>query len=137
MAYTADRMVAAGQVRFGGDGLVPAIIQDEETGRVLMLGYMNRESLQKTLDTGFTWFFSRSRGRLWQKGETSGHVQKVRSVSVDCDHDTLLIQVEQVGPGACHEGYVSCFHYYIGGEGDGAEGESRAFDPDQVYRKRS
>jgi len=139
-----NRAVRIDEVRFGADGLVPAIIQDAATGRVLMLGYMNREALQKTLDSGLTWFYSRSRKRLWQKGETSGHVQKVKRVLVDCDGDALLIGVEQAGPGTCHEGYASCFHYYMEGEGiprdevalKEALGE-RTFDPDQVYRKRS
>jgi len=88
--------------------LVPAIIQDAETGDVLMLAYMNEVSLGKTLETGYTWFYSRSRRRLWQKGEESGHVQKVVSITGDCDDDTLLIKVEQTGP-ACHTGERTCF----------------------------
>lgn len=88
--------------------LIPAIIQEEATGEVLMLAYMNRESLAKTLETGYTWFFSRSRQRLWNKGETSGHLQRVISIHGDCDDDTLLIKVEQTGP-ACHTGSHSCF----------------------------
>lgn len=88
--------------------LVPAIIQEKLTGQVLMLAYMNEESLLKTLETGYTWFYSRSRQKLWNKGETSGHVQKVLSISGDCDFDTLLIEVEQTGP-ACHTGSKSCF----------------------------
>lgn len=88
--------------------LIPAIIQDAETGEVLMLAYMNGESLIKTLDSGYTWFYSRSRNRLWQKGETSGHVQKVVSIHSDCDDDTLLIKVRQTGP-ACHTGSRTCF----------------------------
>lgn len=88
--------------------LIPAIIQEEKTGEVLMLAYMNKESLEKTLETGYTWFYSRSRQKLWNKGETSGHVQKVISVDGDCDDDTLLIKVEQTGP-ACHTGNKTCF----------------------------
>lgn len=88
--------------------LIPAVIQEESTGEVLMLAYMNRESLQKTLETGYTWFFSRSRQKLWNKGETSGHLQRVISICGDCDDDTLLIKVEQTGP-ACHTGAHSCF----------------------------
>lgn len=88
--------------------LIPAIVQEEGTNEVLMLAYMNRESLQKTLETGYTWFFSRSRGKLWNKGETSGHVQKVVSIHGDCDDDTLLVRVRQTGP-ACHTGKKSCF----------------------------
>lgn len=87
--------------------LIPAIVQDEE-GRVLMLAYMNKESLEKTLETGYTWFFSRSRNKLWNKGETSGHTQLVRSVYYDCDEDTLLLRVAQKGA-ACHTGEYSCF----------------------------
>ena len=88
--------------------LIPAVIQEKSTGEVLMLAYMNKESLEKTLETGYTWFFSRSRQKLWNKGETSGHVQKVVSICGDCDDDTLLIKVEQTGP-ACHTGSKSCF----------------------------
>ena len=88
--------------------LLPAIIQEKDTGEVLMLAYMNRESLKKTLETGYTWFFSRSRQKLWNKGETSGHTQKVVSIKGDCDDDTLLVEVIQTGP-ACHTGSKSCF----------------------------
>lgn len=88
--------------------LIPAIVQDE-AGAVLMLAYMNRESLEKTLASGYTWFFSRSRNKLWNKGETSGHVQKVKAIWYDCDDDTLLIKVRQTGV-ACHTGEYSCFH---------------------------
>jgi phosphoribosyl-ATP pyrophosphohydrolase/phosphoribosyl-AMP cyclohydrolase len=93
--------------------LIPAIIQDRSTKKVLMLAYMNEESLQKTIETGYTWFFSRSRNQLWNKGETSGHVQKVISITGDCDDDTLLIEVEQTGP-ACHTGHESCFYQESG-----------------------
>jgi len=88
--------------------LIPAIIVEDSTGEVLMLAYMNRESLQKTLESGYTWFYSRSRMKLWNKGESSGHVQRVLSIDGDCDQDTLLIRVEQNGP-ACHTGSHSCF----------------------------
>lgn len=88
--------------------LVPAVVQEESTGKVLMLAYMNKESLGRTLASGYTWFFSRSRGKLWNKGETSGHVQRVLGVTADCDCDTLLIKVEQTGA-ACHTGSHSCF----------------------------
>ena len=93
---------------FNGDGLVPAIIQDTASSRVLMLGYMNAESLAQTLETGRVVFWSRSRKELWRKGDTSGHIQLVRSVEVDCDSDALLVKVEQVGA-ACHNGSTSCF----------------------------
>ena len=94
-------------VKFDEKGLVPAVVQ-EENGQVLMLAYMNEDSLQKTLETGYTWFFSRSRQKLWQKGETSGNVQKVKEISYDCDGDTLLVRVHQSGV-ACHTGSYSCF----------------------------
>lgn len=95
-------------LRWNEQGLVPVIVQDVQSKAVLMLAYMNREALKKTMETGKTWFWSRSRQRLWQKGETSGHVQRVREIRVDCDRDTLLVLVEQSGP-ACHEGTYSCF----------------------------
>lgn len=95
-------------IKFNQHGLVPAIVQDAATGTVLMLAYMNREALEKTAATGVTWFYSRSRSALWQKGETSGHVQKVREMYYDCDGDTILIKVDQTGA-ACHEGTFSCF----------------------------
>ncbi len=94
---------------FDEKGLIPAIVQEESSGDVLMMAYMNRESLEKTLETGTTWFFSRSRQKLWNKGETSGHIQHVRSIHYDCDGDTLLVQVEQTGV-ACHTGEKSCFY---------------------------
>ena len=93
---------------FAKSELIPAIVQDADTGEVLMLAYMNKESLSKTLETGYTWFFSRSRNELWNKGATSGHLQKVVSIHGDCDDDTLLIKVIQTGP-ACHTGAHSCF----------------------------
>lgn len=92
--------------------LIPAIVQEQGTNEVLMLAYMNRESLQKTLETGYTWFYSRSRQKLWNKGETSGHKQRVVRVVGDCDDDTLLVTVVQTGP-ACHTGSKSCFFYMI------------------------
>ena len=116
------------QVKFDERGLVPAIIQDSQSGRVLMMAYMNAESLGKTIETGRTWFYSRSREQLWMKGETSGHVQQVRDIFYDCDGDCLLIQVEQTGA-ACHTGHYSCFYRNAAGE----EIEPATFDPDQVY----
>ncbi len=89
--------------------LIPAIVVEESTGQVLMLAYMNRESLQKTVETGYTWFWSRSRQELWNKGATSGHLQKVKELYADCDNDTLLVKVEQIGA-ACHTGHHSCFY---------------------------
>lgn len=95
-------------IKFDDKGLVPAIIQDSNTGEVLMLAYMNKESYKKTIETGYTWFYSRSRQELWNKGATSGNVQKIKELSYDCDGDTLLIKVEQTG-NACHTGKKSCF----------------------------
>lgn len=95
--------------------LIPAIITEHGTGEVLMLAYMNRESLEKTMETGYTWFYSRSRQKLWNKGETSGHTQRVLKITADCDDDTLLIEVEQKGP-ACHTGSHSCFYKEIWSE---------------------
>jgi len=101
-------------LKYDDRGLIPAIVQEQSTGQVLMLAYMNRESVGKTLETGRTWFWSRSRSELWPKGETSGHVQKVRNIFYDCDADTLLVQVEQVGV-ACHTGELSCFYRELEG----------------------
>lgn len=98
------------QIQYDQQGLVPAIVQDYLDGTVLMMAWMNQESLQKTLDTGETWFWSRSRSELWHKGATSGHLQRVQSVRYDCDSDALLITVEQIGDIACHTGERSCFH---------------------------
>jgi phosphoribosyl-AMP cyclohydrolase len=115
-----------------GGGMLPAVVQETGSGKVLMLGYMNREALEKTLATGTVTFFSRSRNRLWVKGESSGHVLKLHEVLVDCDNDALVVVAEQLGPGTCHEGYRSCFFRRI--EGDKlVEVEPRVFDPAAVY----
>jgi phosphoribosyl-ATP pyrophosphohydrolase/phosphoribosyl-AMP cyclohydrolase len=98
------------KIHYDDRGLVPAIVQDYLDGTVLMMAWMNRESLQKTMETGETWFWSRSRSQLWHKGATSGHIQKVRSLRYDCDSDALLVSVEQIGDIACHTGERSCFH---------------------------
>lgn len=122
------------QLKFNADGLIPAIIQDRDSGRVLMMAWMNRAALEKTLETGRTWFWSRSRQKFWMKGETSGHVQVVRDIAVDCDGDTLLIQVEQTGA-ACHEGYRSCFFRSVGGSPpEWRVTEARLVAPETVYR---
>ena len=105
-------------VYFKKGELIPAIVQETGTGEVLMLAYMNRESLEKTLETGYTWFYSRSRQKLWNKGETSGHKQRVISIKADCDYDTLLVEVEQTGP-ACHTGSHSCFFRAVPDPGRG------------------
>ncbi len=99
-------------VLFEKEELIPAIVQDAESGKVLMMAYMNREALSRTLETGKTWFYSRGRKKLWNKGESSGHFQEVQGIYVDCDNDTLLIQVKQEGV-ACHTGFFSCFHREI------------------------
>ncbi|HUT95697.1 MAG TPA: phosphoribosyl-AMP cyclohydrolase [Thermoguttaceae bacterium] len=117
-----------------GDGLVPAIAQDADSGEVLMMAYMNRESFAETLATGRAVYYSRSRKKLWRKGEESGNVQHVRAVYVDCDRDTILLRVEQVGGAACHEGYRSCFYRQVTPEGLRVVGE-RVFDPEKVYKK--
>lgn len=114
-------------------GLVPAIVQDDRTGDVLMLGFMNEEALAETQKTREVVFFSRSRNKLWKKGESSGHVLKVREVRVDCDADALLVRVEPVGPGVCHEGYRSCFFRRIEQDGSATTIEQRTFEPAQVY----
>jgi phosphoribosyl-AMP cyclohydrolase len=116
-----------------GGGLVPAIVQDAQTGIVLMLGFMNEEALEETRRTSEVIFFSRSRNRLWKKGETSGHILKVRELRVDCDADAILVRAEVVGPGVCHEGYRSCFFRRIAADGQAAIVEERAFLPEQVY----
>jgi phosphoribosyl-AMP cyclohydrolase len=114
-------------------GLVPAIIQDHHTGEVLMLGFMNDASLAQTRAQGEVVFFSRSRNKLWKKGESSGHVLKVREVLVDCDADALLVKVEAVGPGVCHEGYRSCFFRSLTPSGELKIMSERTFDPEQIY----
>ena len=114
-------------------GLVPAIIQDERTGDVLMLGFMNPESLAETQRTGEVVFFSRSRNKLWKKGESSGHVLRVREMRVDCDADALLVRVEAVGPGVCHEGYRSCFFRILEPDGSTPIVAERTFAPEKVY----
>ena len=115
-------------IKFDERGLVPAIIQDYQSGQVLMMAYMNAESLEKTMQTGQTWFYSRSRQSLWKKGESSGHIQTVKEILFDCDEDTLLIKVEQTGA-ACHTGHYSCFYR----NAEGNEVAPAVFDPKQVY----
>jgi len=115
-------------------GLVPAIAQDVATGQVLMLAWMNREAYDETLRTGRAVYFSRSRHKLWRKGEESGHIQEVREVYIDCDADTILLKVHQIGGAACHEGYPSCFFRKVEPDGLRVVGE-RVFDPKQVYGK--
>ncbi len=124
------------KLKYTADGLIPAIIQEQSTGRVLMMAWMNRASLESTIATGKTHFWSRSRQKFWMKGESSGHVQVVKDISFDCDGDTLLIQVEQTGA-ACHEGFKSCFFRSIEGTGTTwHETEPRLETPEQIYGKK-
>jgi phosphoribosyl-AMP cyclohydrolase len=115
-------------------GLIPAVAQDADTGQVLMLAWMNREAFDETLRTGRACYFSRSRNKLWRKGEESGHVQEVRGVFVDCDADTVLLKVKQIGGAACHEGYASCFFREVTPDGVRVVAE-KVFDPKAVYKK--
>jgi phosphoribosyl-AMP cyclohydrolase len=116
------------------NGLIPAIAQDAETGQVLMLAWMNQEAYEETLRTGRAVYYSRSRGKLWRKGEESGNVQEVREIYIDCDADTILLKVHQIGGAACHEGYASCFFRKVHGDSLQVIGE-RLFDPAKVYKK--
>jgi phosphoribosyl-AMP cyclohydrolase len=118
------------------DGLVAAVIQDYTSGRVLMVGFMNEEAFRKTVETGYATFFSRSRNKLWLKGENSGHRLVVKEISTDCDRDALLIRVEAQGPGVCHEGYESCFFRRLD-SGQWQVSEPRAYDPATVYGSKS
>jgi phosphoribosyl-AMP cyclohydrolase len=117
------------------DGLLPAIVQDYKTGDVLMLAYINELSWQKTIETGKAHYWSRSRKSLWLKGESSGHVQKIHDILVDCDDDTVVFKVEQIGDAACHTGHRSCFYRRLVGEDLVVEGE-KVFNPDEVYGKK-
>jgi phosphoribosyl-AMP cyclohydrolase len=130
-----EAATVSGHVDFDKQGgLVPAIAQDAATGQVLMLAWMNRDAYEETLRTGRAVYFSRSRNRLWRKGEESGNVQEVREIFLDCDADTILLKVHQVGGAACHEGYPSCFFRCVNGDDLQVIGE-RVFDPKQVYGK--
>lgn len=118
-----------------GNGLLPAIVQDVRSGRVLMLAYISQTSWEKTLETGEAHFWSRSRQELWHKGGTSGHIQKVKEIWADCDDDTVLFKVDQIGGAACHLGYESCFHKKVDHDGNVSIVDKKVFDPDQVYQK--
>jgi len=117
------------QLKFDDKGLITAIAQDHDTNEILMLAFMNLEALEKTVETGKAHYFSRSRGKLWFKGESSGHVQLVHDMYIDCDADAVLMKVEQLGGGACHMGYRSCFYRTL--EGDVVS--EKVFDPEDVY----
>jgi phosphoribosyl-AMP cyclohydrolase len=117
------------------DGLVTAVIQDHATGRVLMVGYMNEEAFRRTIETGFATFYSRSRRKLWLKGESSGHRLVVKEIAADCDLDAVLVKVEALGPGVCHEGYQSCFFRRLE-NGQWTVTDERTYDPSAVYQSR-
>lgn len=128
MSFDADSL------KYNEAGLIPVIVQDVASGVVLMMAYMNKEAVEKTLATGETWFWSRSRREFWHKGATSGNVQRVREILYDCDRDTLLVKVEQRGA-ACHEGYYTCFHYRVEPAGNVTVVGEKLFDPEEVYGK--
>jgi len=117
-----------------GGGIVPVIIQDFASGEVLMLAYMNEEAYRLSRSTGFAHYWSRSKGRIWKKGESSGHVQEIKEIRIDCDRDTILMKVKQVGDAACHEGYRSCFFRRVVKDETAIDGV-RMFDPSEVYGK--
>lgn len=119
-------------IKYDANGLVPAIVQDVDSGDILMMAYMNEQSLKKTVETGFTHFWSRSRQKFWKKGETSGHVQEVKKILIDCDADTVLIKVIQHGPGACHTGHRTCFYRDL----EGKELSEKTFSEEDVYGKK-
>lgn len=113
-------------------GLAPAVIQEEESGRVLMVGFMNEEAFRKTVETGYATFYSRSRNKLWMKGETSGHRLEVKEIRTDCDQDAVLVRVRALGPGVCHEGYESCFFRRLK-DGEWVVCEEQTYNPAQTY----
>lgn len=119
-----------------GNGLLPAIAQDFKTGKILMMAYINRESWEKSLETGEVHYWSRSRQELWHKGGTSGHVQKIREIYADCDNDTVLFKVEQIGGAACHKGYETCFHQKVDEKGEVTVIGEKIFDPKKVYNDK-
>jgi phosphoribosyl-AMP cyclohydrolase len=128
--------------RFDASGLITCVTSDAVTGDVLMVAHMNAEALQKTVESGEAWYFSRSRKALWRKGETSGHVQRVREIRIDCDQDAVWLRVEQAGGAACHTGRRSCFYRAVvpsetGGTGLTFVAAERVFDPNAVYGKHS
>ncbi|MCP4683708.1 MAG: phosphoribosyl-AMP cyclohydrolase [Desulfobacterales bacterium] len=120
---------------FKGNGLLPAIVQEYQSGKVLMLAYINEVSWKKTLETGQAHYWSRSRRELWHKGGTSGNVQIIKEIYADCDNDTVIFMVDQVGGAACHTGYETCFHKKVDQKGDFTIVGERIFDPEKVYKK--
>mgnify|MGYP000269628061 CR=1 FL=1 len=129
-------MLGIDDLKYDANGLIPAIVQDADTGEVLMMAYMNRSSLEKTINTGKTHFWSRSRQKYWMKGETSGHIQEIQAIYIDCDADTILIKARQKGV-ACHKGYTSCFfRRYNCAAGEWEICADRQVDPEDVYGDR-
>lgn len=122
------------ELKFDANGLIPAVVQDHKDGAVLMVAYMNKAAVLKTLKTKKATFWSRSRQKFWVKGEQSGNIQKVKGFYYDCDGDCLLVKVEQVGGAACHTGYRSCFYRKVGPGGKVKVEGKRLFDPDKVYK---
>jgi phosphoribosyl-AMP cyclohydrolase len=122
-------------LKFGPDGLIPAIAQDAASGEVLMVAWMNAEAIAKTIETGEAHYWSRSRKKLWHKGEESGHLQKVKEIRTDCDKDVLLLAVEQIGGAACHTGFRSCFSWVLR-KGAWADDGVKVFEPEEKYRKK-
>lgn len=122
-------------LNFNENGLIPAIVQDIETDEVLMMAYMNQTAVTKTIETGYTWFWSRSRQELWKKGQSSGHLQRVEEINLDCDGDTLLVKVQQTG-GACHTGHYSCFYRRFNSSEEFEVARKEVFDPDEVYNEQ-
>lgn len=124
------------QIKFDVNGLVPAIAQDSDTGDILMMAWMNKESLEETISTKRAVYWSRSRKKIWRKGEESGNVQEVRSIHLDCDADVILLKVRQIGGAACHTGHKTCFYREVTGDGNGfTETGEVIFDPTLVYKK--
>lgn len=126
---------AARDIRFGPGGLVPVIVQDARSGRVLMFAYMDREAFARTIKSGFAHYYSRSRRKLWKKGEESGHVQEVIEIRLDCDGDAVLLRVRQRGPGSCHTGHESCFYRKLK-RGAWLVTDRKKFDPRKAYKKK-
>ena len=132
--FTGKRSGDTRMLRFDRSGLIPAVIVDDTTGEVLMVAFMNEEAYQKTQETGYTHFFSRSRNTLWRKGEQSGNVQEVRGMFVNCEENSVLVRVAQQGGAACHDGYRSCYYRRILPDGSYETIAERVFDPQQVYK---
>ena len=131
-----EKMKLLDDVKYNSNGLIPAIAQDDTTGDILMMAWMNRASLEETVKTNRAVYFSRSRGKLWRKGEESGNIQEVKSIHIDCDADVILLRVQQIGDAACHTGHRTCFYREVTDGGNGYnEKNDIVFDPKEVYKK--